>query len=148
VLYCLSSSYLLYVFQIKGPSETGGGDADAGNLSRLKALGHEIGVTVGKLHAADIIHGDLTTSNILVKKGTQDLVLIDFGLSHMDDTTEDKGVDLYVLERALASTHSSIPWIFDDVLEGYKRANIKDGVQVLRKLDEVRLRGRKRTMVG
>lgn len=32
-------------------------------------------------------------------------MLIDFGLSNAKATAEDKAVDLYVLERAFASTH-------------------------------------------
>jgi tRNA A-37 threonylcarbamoyl transferase component Bud32 len=43
-------------------------------------------------------------------------VLIDFGLSYVSSLVEDKAVDLYVLERAFASTHpDSEPW-FDAVL--------------------------------
>ena len=102
------------------------------------------------MHEAGIIHGDLTTSNILVRFHGDDpqLVLIDFGLSHVDNSSEDKGVDLYVLERALTSTHSNIPWFFDILLEAYKARNLQSGTEVGTKLDEIRLRGRKRTMIG
>jgi TP53 regulating kinase and related kinases len=60
------------------------------------------------MHDAEIVHGDLTTSNILLRGGetsVQDVVLIDFGLGAMKPTNEDKAVDLYVLERAFISTH-------------------------------------------
>jgi TP53 regulating kinase-like protein len=69
-----------------------------------------VGVAIGKLHDAEIVHGDLTTSNMIVKLepsgelGTG-VVLIDFGLGMMKPTQEDKAVDLYVLERAFVSTH-------------------------------------------
>jgi TP53 regulating kinase-like protein len=130
------------------------GDCDTSTscTEKLKALAHEVGLTVGKMHDAGIIHGDLTTSNILINLSASDgkpvLSLIDFGLSHVDNSPEDKGVDLYVLERALTSTHSNIPWFFEIVLEAYKTTNLRDGKEVGVKLDEIRLRGRKRTMVG
>lgn len=113
-------------------------------------MAKEIGQTIGTMHTAGIIHGDLTTSNILIdsRKEVPELILIDFGLSHFDNSAEDKGVDLYVLERALKSTYSNIPWFFELMLDSYKISNVKDGNEVLRKLDEIRLRGRKRTMVG
>jgi TP53 regulating kinase and related kinases len=59
------------------------------------------------MHDADVVHGDLTTSNIMVRspKVVSDIVLIDFGLGMMQPTVEDKAVDLYVLERAFLSTH-------------------------------------------
>jgi len=121
-------------------------------INKLKRLAQETGATIGKMHAGDVIHGDLTTSNILVGLNSDaesaEITLIDFGLSSVDHMAEDKGVDLYVLERALLSTHSSIPWFFENVLESYKVNNTKDAVDVLKKLEEIRLRGRKRTMIG
>jgi TP53 regulating kinase-like protein len=87
--------------------------------------------------------------------------MIDFGLSSSSIMPEDRAVDLYVLERAFASTHpvpvlpsgeEGVPH-FDRVLEGYKRtleAKGKKGEwsRVEKRLEEVRLRGRKRSMVG
>lgn len=62
---------------------------------------------MGKMHDADIVHGDLTTSNIMIREvnGEQQAVLIDFGLATVQSLIEDKAVDLYVLERAFLSTH-------------------------------------------
>lgn len=57
------------------------------------------------MHNHNFIHGDLTTSNFLIEKSTGDLVLIDFGLTTVSSSSEDMGVDLYVLERAFISTH-------------------------------------------
>ena len=97
-------------------------------------LAERIGISIGKMHAADIVHGDLTTSNFMIRNQPspplplppppphsihgndensyssgidRDLVAIDFGLSYVSTMDEDKGVDLYVLERALLSTHPS-----------------------------------------
>jgi TP53 regulating kinase-like protein len=57
------------------------------------------------MHDADVVHGDLTTSNIMLREISFEPVFIDFGLGAMMCTFEDKAVDLYVLERAFVSTH-------------------------------------------
>lgn len=123
---------------------------------RINNLANEIGSAVGKLHAHNIIHGDLTTSNILLDPfngenesfGEYTLIMIDFGLSSYSQSTEQKGVDLYVLERALLSTHSVVPTLFESILETYEIANTKDSKETVKKFLEVRARGRKRTMIG
>lgn len=120
---------------------------------KLEKLTEHIGKTVAKLHGHNIIHGDLTTSNILLEPKAggfddYDIVMIDFGLSQYSTSTEDKGVDLYVLERALTSTHSKLEELFPLILEAYKKENVSGQKDVVGKLDEIRLRGRKRTMVG
>ncbi|EDW30161.1 GL22471 [Drosophila persimilis] len=109
-----------------------------------------IGVIVGRMHTDHIIHGDLTTSNILIdpQENKYDIVFIDFGLSHYDKGAERKGVDLYVLERALLSTHSEQPYLFEQILAGYRMQCGREGDIVLDKFEEVRARGRKRTMIG
>ena len=63
-----------------------------------------MGKTINNVHDLGIIHGDLTTSNMIIRNDKQ-IVLIDFGLSYFKDSAEDKAVDLYVLERAFKSTH-------------------------------------------
>ena len=78
--------------------------------ARGRAVSRAIGTSLGKMHDAAVVHGDLTTSNIMVKDtpgvepGFQ-IVMIDFGLATMQPGIEDKAVDLYVLERAFISTH-------------------------------------------
>lgn len=57
------------------------------------------------------------------------------------------GVDLYVLERALLSTHPNTEYLFTAILDSYQRHYDKSE-DVIEKLEEIRLRGRKRTMVG
>ncbi|XP_026480402.1 EKC/KEOPS complex subunit TP53RK-like, partial [Ctenocephalides felis] len=134
------------------------------NAQELQALGNQIGALVAKLHIANIIHGDLTSSNILlvpsnpelkdwsdnISLKNSNLILIDFGLSHIDTSSEDKGVDLYVLERALLSTHSDVGEILrNNILQSYRKSSNKAAAaSVLEKYEEVRARGRKRTMVG
>jgi TP53 regulating kinase-like protein len=100
-----------------------------------------------------MVHGDLTTSNVLLctnKEGQEDLAVIDFGLSSWDRVgAEERAVDLYVLERALISSHPNMEPLFSLVLDAYGAAMSDDVAKsTIKKLEEVRLRGRKRTMVG
>ncbi len=105
-------------------------------------LGREIGEKVGKLHAQDIIHGDLTTSNMIQHKETGELFLIDFGLSFFSEKAEDKAVDLHLLDRALESKHyQQYPEIFAKVLEGYRESN-PGAAKVLKRFEQVQKRGR------
>ncbi|KAF9039223.1 kinase-like domain-containing protein [Panaeolus papilionaceus] len=122
----------------------------------VETLMHHIGTELAKMHLADIIHGDLTTSNMMVCQSTKsthghprtELVLIDFGLSFQSTLVEDKAVDLYVLERAFASTHPDSEPMFASVLSAYATNMGKEWPALSRRLDDVRLRGRKRSMVG
>lgn len=107
----------------------------------------QIGRAVAALHDGGLVHGDLTTSNLMVRDADQRLVVIDFGLSYNSMNPEDKGVDLYVLERAFLSAHSRSPGLFDLVLEAYKDSS-KMWNSTLNRFAEVRLRGRKRSMIG
>lgn len=124
--------------------------SEAGN-ERLKLLAKKMGQILAKMHDEDVIHGDLTTSNMLLRNGSEDgepdLWLIDFGLSYISSLPEDKGVDLYVLEKAFLSTHPNTETLFQILLKSYV-ASSKKSSTVISKLDEVRLRGRKRSMVG
>jgi TP53 regulating kinase and related kinases len=136
-------------------------------INSLLPLAKEIGRILGTMHRNHIIHGDLTTSNLLMEGRPEDLriALIDFGLGSYSESAEDKGVDLYVLERALLSTHPNTERLFEAILGSYmiaygsaddeEASSGKKGLgrkataeQVLSKLNEVRMRGRKRTMVG
>jgi TP53 regulating kinase-like protein len=65
--------------------------------------------------------------------------LIDFGLAYTSPWTEDKAVDLYVLERAFASTHPDSEPLFRGVLEGYKGTMGKDWTVIRRRLEEGKL---------
>lgn len=138
---------------------------DGARNSALCALMKRVGAAVGKLHAVGIVHGDLTTSNMMLRPTRQengvngqndsdeakllegDIVIIDFGLASSSSHEEDRAVDLYVLERAFLSTHPRAEKLFTEVLEGYRTA-FKGSKPVLRKLEDVRMRGRKRSMIG
>ncbi|XP_073463300.1 EKC/KEOPS complex subunit TP53RK isoform X2 [Aquarana catesbeiana] len=119
------------------------------NGGNLCDLAEKIGRVLARMHDEDVVHGDLTTSNMLLRPPHQDLdlVLIDFGLSYISALPEDKGVDLYVLEKAFLSTHPNTEDVFSTLLKSYSSSSKKSSA-VIKKLDEVRLRGRKRSMVG
>ncbi|KKA28819.1 hypothetical protein TD95_002839 [Thielaviopsis punctulata] len=114
------------------------------------------GRAVGGLHRVGIVHGDLTTSNMMLRQTEEqiarqslegEVVVIDFGLASQSIMDEDRAVDLYVLEKSIASSHPRMEHLFPEVLEGYKEA-FKQAAVVLKRLNEVRLRGRKRSMIG
>ena len=117
-------------------------------------MNSKIGAMVGKLHKNNLIHGDMTTSNMLVDTKTNEdqsqIYVIDFGLGDFSGTPEDKGVDLYVLERALISAHPNTEFMFEAILQSYAESmeNTKMSQAVLKKYEEIRMRGRKRDMVG
>lgn len=112
-----------------------------------------IGTEIAKMHQADIIHSDLTTSNLMLRhpgsaSTPTELILIDFGLAYHSTLVEDKAVDLYVLERAFSSTHPDSEPLFALVLKAYETRMGKHWGDIAKRLRDVRLRGRKRSMVG
>lgn len=181
--------------------ETGTGRGEEDMLDLMRRVGRE----VGKLHELGVCHGDLTTSNLMlrtpslnntfdndgvkpeqqpqIQTGRQtvstlreaaisgeeprepppppstqtppsppqslkgDIFLIDFGLTTASIQDEDKAVDLYVLERAFSATHPAAEPLFQEVLKAYGES-YKGGRGVLKRLEGVRLRGRKRSMLG
>jgi len=109
-------------------------------LDESPKLAYEFGLLVGRMHKEDVVHGDLTTSNVI--RASEKLHLIDFGLSFVSVKVEDKAVDLHVLDRALESTHFAVyPVAFDSVLLGYKEGN-PNHAGVIERLEVVRARGR------
>ncbi|MBI2632590.1 Kae1-associated serine/threonine protein kinase [Candidatus Pacearchaeota archaeon] len=99
----------------------------------------EIGVNIRKLHDENIIHGDLTTSNMIL--GNEIVYFIDFGLGFESVRSEDKAVDLHVLKEALEARHFSIAEkCWKEVLSGYNKS--KNAKEVLKQLEKVEQRGR------
>jgi len=98
-----------------------------------------IGETIARLHAADIVHGDLTTSNMILQGGR--LVMIDFSLGERTRSVESRGVDLRLLKEALTSAHARGPEYFEAVARAYRRRYPK-AAEVLAKVTEIEERGR------
>jgi TP53 regulating kinase-like protein len=98
----------------------------------------EIGQSIAKMHDDNIIHGDLTTSNMILK---DKVYFIDFGLGFVSHKIEDKAVDLHLLKQALESKHYlHFEESFKSVLEGYKTS--KNSKDVVERLKSVEKRGR------
>ncbi|KAF2740211.1 kinase-like protein [Polyplosphaeria fusca] len=190
------------------PDETTGG-ASEGDVEaqkkeqeeRLWEMMRKVGRAVGRLHEIGVCHGDLTTSNLMIRherstqpssqpstenvrpRGRQTvstmreaamngegppqypsadatsrsnepedllegaIVMIDFGLATQTVQDEDRAVDLYVLERAFTATHPAAEHLFQEAMRVYGET-FKGAKKVLKRLADVRLRGRKRTMIG
>ena len=113
--------------------------------ANYKKLCTEIGKKVAILHNNTIIHGDLTTSNMILGK---EIYFIDFGLSFFSEKPEDKAVDLHLLKEGLESKHYKI-WedCFKCVLSSYKK-EAKRSVETLKRLEAVEKRGRYRARKG
>ncbi|KAJ1497833.1 TP53 regulating kinase, partial [Coelomomyces lativittatus] len=100
----------------------------------MKEEGQQIGRGIAQLHQFDIIHGDLTTSNMLYHENQ--IFFIDFGLAYTSTLVEDKAVDLYVLEKAILSTHPVLAAeLMESILTTYK-VTFSESKSILRKLDE------------
>ncbi len=102
-------------------------------------LSEQAGELVGRLHTCGIVHGDLTTSNILFKDGR--LFLIDFGLAYLDATVEARGVDIHVLFQTFESTHENHEELIEAFKRGYSRT-FKNADEVIEREKEIELRGR------
>jgi len=106
-------------------------------------LCRKIGILIGRLHKSGIIHGDLTTSNMILTSNGK-IYFVDFGLGEFSKELEARGVDLHLMKRALQSTHYLFAEeSFNAVLEGYAEAvGEVEAKKVLEKIREIELRGR------
>ncbi|HIK00841.1 TPA: Kae1-associated serine/threonine protein kinase [archaeon] len=103
-------------------------------------LARELGREIALMHDNGIIHGDLTTSNIIVKSGQ--VFFIDFGLGEISDSVEKKAVDLRVLKEAIRANHpAAADKLNEIILDSYKRHS-KKATEVLTRLEDVEKRGR------
>jgi Kae1-associated kinase Bud32 len=98
-----------------------------------------IGLETGKMHDLNIIHGDLTTSNMILDNNGK-IRFIDFGLSFVSDKVEDKAVDLHLFREAVESKHyKHEDEIWSEFLKGYKSPEREN---VIKRLELVEKRGR------
>jgi N6-L-threonylcarbamoyladenine synthase/protein kinase Bud32 len=112
---------------------------DKSDSSTLRKICVEIGKNLAKLHNCGIIHGDLTSSNLILCG--ESVYFLDFGLGTISDLVEDKGVDLLVFKKAISGVHNDIS---DEcmryILKGYE--NVDDFNAVTKKIAEIENRGR------
>ena len=101
----------------------------------------EIGRYAAMLHTKSIIHGDLTTSNFIIKNNK--LVLLDFGLSYYSERREDMATDIRLIKEVFASAHIDIMRAFSRFMEGYASVmGWKKADKILENVKEIEQRGR------
>ncbi|KHO45084.1 MAG: bifunctional tRNA threonylcarbamoyladenosine biosynthesis protein [archaeon GW2011_AR3] len=108
--------------------------------SDYTSIAREIGERVARLHNMGIIHGDLTTSNMILKQGH--VYFLDFGLSYTSERVEDRAVDLHLFRQALESKHHTI-WqkAFAAFGDSYSR-HAGRAREILARFEIVEMRGR------
>ena len=109
----------------------------------------QLGKQVALLHTNNIIHGDLTTSNVILQLPTTNyklpttkskIYIIDFGLSFVSTKQEDKAVDLHLIKQALEAKHfQNHKDLFEAFKKGYKWEETE---KILERLIVVEKRGR------
>ena len=114
-----------------------------GEINKALKFCFQLGKLIGKLHKNGIIHGDLTTSNVILTKDWK-MFMVDFGLGFYSTTVEAQGVDLHLLKQVFESFHYRIAKkCFNAVLEGYGRVvSEKRKKEILEKIGEIETRGR------
>ena len=114
-------------------------NSDLTDIKKI-AIVKEIGQLVGKLHSGEIIHGDLTTSNILLRNDK--ITFIDFGLGKFSSAVEDHAVDVLLIKKCFTSTHTNKEKeFFNAFQEGYKLTK-GNANSVLKRAIKVEARGR------
>ncbi|MCL5423984.1 MAG: Kae1-associated serine/threonine protein kinase [Candidatus Marsarchaeota archaeon] len=93
----------------------------------------EAGILLGKLHNNNICHGDFTTANIMVFENK--LFIIDFGLSEIIESVEQKALDILLMKRSIGQKSFSI------FISSYKKSS-KGHKLIIKKLNELETRGR------
>jgi TP53 regulating kinase-like protein len=107
------------------------------------SLSRAAGVLIGRLHKGGIIHGDLTTSNMIVRGDR--IYLIDFGLAYWDQMLESRGVDVHVYYQTLVSSHENHEELMEAFAEGYRDSFPGTADDVIRRVREIEYRGRYKT---
>jgi TP53 regulating kinase-like protein len=116
---------------------------DSLGKEELEKVFRKVGRQIGMLHGNDIIHGDLTTSN-MIQTPSEKIFFVDFGLGEFSSSIENRGVDMHLMHRALESTHyeHSIEG-FRSITEGYTAViGEKRSAEVLKRVHEIESRGR------
>jgi Kae1-associated kinase Bud32 len=107
----------------------------------IRRVFKEVGRLVGKLHRGGIVHGDLTTSNMIMKDGS--IFFIDFGLGEYASSIEARGVDIHLMRRTLESSHHEVSkQAYSSFITGYFEEFGDGAKDVVRRVGEIRRRGR------
>ncbi len=92
-----------------------------------------------KIHSLDIVHGDLTTLNMIAKGS--DVFVIDFGLAEFSTKIEDKAVDLNLFFTCIRNEHPDYFKFKGELLDKYLKS-VDRGVEILKRLEKIEHRGR------
>jgi TP53 regulating kinase-like protein len=108
----------------------------------VRAVARALGNCVARLHSADLYHGDLVPSNVIVQSGRP--YLIDFGLSGHSQDVEEHATDYHLLDRSLRSGFPDLADVFMEAFRsGYEEvAGSVRTKEVLERVEEIRARGR------
>ena len=93
----------------------------------------DAGILLGMLHNNNIAHGDFTPANIMVFN--KELFIIDFGLSEIVDSVEQKALDILLMKRSISQKGFGI------FISSYKKSS-KAHKLIIKKLNELEMRGR------
>jgi len=137
IIYGIRKTSLILEF-IPGPTLKKALQESKSKATALKKL-RQVGRIIALMHENDLIHGDLTTSNIILGKNS--LFFIDFGLSKKSQLVEEKAMDLVVFEKTFQATHSEMPEGWQEILEGYKEKN-SSAKEVFERMKEIKERAR------
>merc|ERR1739838_508921 len=94
-----------------------------GCYQNVEALVERVGVYLAIMHQKNIMVDECDAAVLRTRSSADDtrLWFIDFGLSKTSSSPEDKGVDLYVMERAFYSTHPNSGALFTKLLVAYEK---------------------------
>ncbi|MEM0053009.1 MAG: KEOPS complex kinase/ATPase Bud32 [Nitrososphaeria archaeon] len=110
------------------------------NVTKSYDMFYDIGRKLAIMHSHNIIHGDPTTSNFIVKEDK--LYIIDFGLTFYSQRIEDKAVDIHLLKQVIKSAHPKyFEEIFGKVVAGYSSV-YPLAKKILENIKEIERRGR------
>lgn len=86
--------------------------------TEIEGIGKKIGEYISRLHNMNLIHNDLTTSNMIMEG--KEIYFIDFGLGTTSTRIEDRAMDLVVLKKSLMAAHTGkFGIIWKGIIEGY-----------------------------
>ena len=160
IINCPVPTHTANIYQIPMPFIDGkklSEHLDNFTLKEQKEICEEIGKSVAKLHKNDIIHGDLTTSNMIYVPNKKDFIFtkgnderkkkiffIDFGLGFISKKIEDRAVDLHLLKHALEAKHfKHANELIKEVFESYKK-NYPEAEKIFERMTAIEKRGRYR----
>ena len=109
------------------------------NSEETRKIVNEIGKIIAKLHESDLIHNDLTTSNMLLHN--EEVYIIDFGLGVMSKRLEDKAMDLVVLKKSLGAMYpKKFGIIWGGICKGYE--NYDNYLEIFKRIKTIEKRAR------